>query len=49
MAKKSATGTKRGAGANAPFTWGAMYLMFLAMGRKDFASHCLDRIIALDG
>lgn len=36
------------AGANTPVTWGAMYLMFLELGRFDLANYCLDHIVAID-
>ena len=36
------------AGANQPVTWGALYLMYLELGRFDLANWCLDHILKLD-
>jgi hypothetical protein len=38
----------RTAGANTPVSWGAMYLMFLELGRYAEANYCLDHILKID-
>lgn len=38
----------KNATANAPVTWGAMYLMFLTLGKYAEANYCLDHIMKGD-
>lgn len=38
----------RQAGANAPVSWGGLYLLFVSLGNQEAADYCLDQIIALD-
>ena len=40
---------KRPCGANAPVTWGGLYLMYNDLGKHAEAEWCLDHIMQLDG